>query len=377
MHSRHTSASVYYRAAIIDAATGGEVRALPRKRNLILDAGLDRVAVRKWDECIHYAAAGSGSTVTRRDSGAVTFTRSGSTVTASAGFFVADDVGRLLKLNSGEELRISAYASATSVTVTTSGAIAASPGTVWYVNQTGLDTELRRTNNYGTGGGDNAVTLNTGAGTLTRKRTFIFPAETATVTYREVGWSDFSTPGANLFGRDVLAGAGLTLTAGQQLKVILELVLTLDLLAPETADALAWAGGGAQQQLENIAFDYWFNPSEAGNVTVFVSESSEAFLTPEIVNGAASGRNISGSNWRVQATADAYVAGSHERTFSGYFDLNAGNSAAIRSHGFGWVDYGSVIFPILRVRHAANQAKTSDESLRLDFNHSWGRVLAN
>lgn len=371
----HTAAAVYYRASILDAATGREVAALPRKRNLILDAGLDLVAAERWQDCIRYAAAGSGATPTRRDSGAITVARAGSTLTASAGFFVPADAGRLFKFNTGPEVRVSAYVSPTQVTTSTSGTIAAAAGTLWSVNQTGLDSELERTNTYGTGGADNSVTVDPGTGRLTQRRTFIFPAETALRTYREVGWSPEHLSGNNLFGRDVLPGAGLTLAAGQQLKIVLDLVLTLELLAPEAAAALAWSGGTAQQQLENINWDGAFNPSSAANLSVFVSESADAFRAPR-VTGHSPGDPLGGTHYAVSSTASAYVPGSHERTFSGYFTLNDGNSAALRCAGFGWYDHWS-LYPVVRVRYGSLQTKDGDHSLRLEFRHTWGRVLTN
>lgn len=372
LRALHTAAAVFYRASVIDSATGLEVTAAPRKKNLILDAGLDLVASERWQDCIRYAVAGTGTAnPTRRDSGAVTFTRAAATVTASAGFFVPADVGRLLKFNTGEEMKITGYTSATSVTVSVSGTLAASAGTVWYINQTGLDTEVIRTNTYGSGGTDNTVTLDVGAGQLIQKRTFIFPAEVGGVTYREVGWSNNYSAGNNLFGRDVLA-VPLVLVAGQQLKIVLELTLTLELLAPETANTLPWSGGTAQQQIENVTWDHAFNPSQAGSVTVFVSESTDVFMGPSIVDAS-----ISGTHYTVASSATAYTPGSFTRAFSGYFGLNDGNSTVIRSAGFGWYYYPGTFYPVVRVRFSANQTKDSDHSLRIDFAHTWGRALAN
>lgn len=373
----HTRAAVFYRASVIDASMGAEVCALPRKKNLILDAGLDRVATEKWQDCIRYAAAGSDATPTRRDSGAVTVSRAGTTLTASAGWFVPADVGRLFKFNTGQEVKISAYTSATQVTTTTSGVIAASAGTMWSVNQTGLLAEIVRTNIYGTAGGDNSVTLEGGAGTITQRRTFVFAPETALVTYREVGWSPDGVAGANLFGRDVLPGAGLTLVAGQQLKIVLDLVLTVELLAPEAANTLPWAGGGtAQQQLENIWWSEYFNPSSATGGSVFLSSSTDAFRTARVVEDASPGGPLAGVHYSVNPVAATYIAGSFERNFSGTFTVNDGNSAAIRSAGYGWFWYAD-LYPVLRIKFSAAQTKDSDHTLRLDFRHAWGRVLVN
>src|SRR5690606_11548336 len=162
---------------------------------------------RRWAASFTSAVVGTGTDPVRRDSGAVTLSRAGTTVTASAGFFEAADVGRLLKMDTGEDMRVISFASSTSVEVDTSRPIAATPGTVWYVNQTALVSESKRSNTYSTDGGANGSTFL--VDTWTHKRTFVFSAEAGPVVYREIGWSWTNTVGANLFGRDLLAGAGV------------------------------------------------------------------------------------------------------------------------------------------------------------------------
>ncbi len=216
----HAAASVRYRLEILDAA-GLLVHRVPWKRNLILDQGLDAVAVRGWVQNFDYAVAGTGTTATRRDSGAITVSRAGTTLTASAGFFEAADAGRLFKFDTGEEVRISSYTDGTYVETVTSGTIVSAEGTVWYVNQTALATETKRTGTLSTDSGDNGSSFL--VDTWTHKRSFIFSAESGSVNYREVGWSATNTPGNNLFGRDLLAGGGVNLVSGQQLKVTVEM----------------------------------------------------------------------------------------------------------------------------------------------------------
>ena len=378
----HAAASVRYQITVL-GPDGRVAFALPPKRNLILDQGLDGIAARTWTASFTAAVVGTGTTPTKRDSGAITFSRAGSTVTASAGFFEAADVGRLLKFDTGEEVRITAFVDAQNVTTSTSGAIAAAEGTVWYVNQTGLATEVKRTSTFGTSAGECDSTFS--AGTWTHKRTFIFSAEAGVVNYREIGWSHTTTPGNNLFGRDLLAGLGVTLAAGQQLKVSVELSVAY---SPATSSAwtnviTGWSqdgahgitashvsfvntngtsGGGGGQELEPS--------SNQGRVILSSSSTAVAAMSsgvmtavPSVIAAKALG-------------AAAYASGSFSRTFSATFGVTEGNSASIRSIFLGFntagVEYGTY-----KVLLNANETKANTHNLSLTFTLTWGRVLNN
>jgi hypothetical protein len=118
------------------------------KYHLITDAGLDKVASVAWLNCVSTPIIGEGvsPTAVRRDSGGITFTQSGTTLTASAGFFSAADVGRLFKWgtgSTGNEIYITGYTSTSVVTVGTSATVGTPEiGTVWYVNTAALQTPL-------------------------------------------------------------------------------------------------------------------------------------------------------------------------------------------------------------------------------------------
>ncbi len=372
---------VHYSVAVIDAATGREVMRLPRKRNLILDQGLDGIAARSWAASFTQAVIGTGTDPTKRDSGAVTFSRAGTTVTASAGFFEAADVGRLLKWDTGEEVYVTAFTDASTVTVATSGTIAAGEGTIWYVNQTGLTTETKRTGTLSADSGAHG-TVWTG-GTATMKRTFIFSAETGTVNYREIGWSYTASAGANLFGRDLLDGVGVTLVSGQQLRVTVELSLTLSPATP-TAYVSAITGwtqngqmvvpsGSAAISIVSttgaITARNGLEPSSAKNVSVSASTAALGDLAEAFVNP-----NTAGVLATVAATAASYVAGSFTRTFSGTLGIAAGNSTSIRTL---WLAGNAGSDAGLRVLLAAAETKDSDHTLSLTFRVSWGRILTN
>lgn len=196
------------------------------KRNLILDSGLDSVASRNWVDNIAFGVIGTGNNPTDRDSGAVTVTVVSGVATASAAFFEAQDVGRLLRLDTGETGYITAFTSTTEVDVSMADA---GPGlfTIYYVNDTQLETEHKRSNSYSLlSAGNGSVWAGSPTFAWTFTRTFIFSAEAAPVTITEVGWSWGANPTA-LFGRQVLSGIGDSLLAGQQYVISVELTIAV------------------------------------------------------------------------------------------------------------------------------------------------------
>jgi hypothetical protein len=382
----HQSAEVHYTIEVIDAA-GRVARRLPRRRNLILDQGLDGIAARTWAASFTHAAVGTGTTPTKRDSGAITFSRTGDTVTASAGFFVADDVGRLLKFDSGEEVRITAFTDANTVTTADSGSIAAAEGTIWYVNQTGLVAETKRSGTYSTDAGANGSSF--AAGAWTHKRTFIFDAEVGSVVYREIGWSHTASAGANLFGRDLLPGVGVSLVAGQQLRVTVELSVSY---SPSTSSVYTnvvtgWTQDGTHG-VEGV---------RTGHVETVTAAGGTADTGGGVMEPATAGRiAISTDTTGIRATSTAnlslsglllakaaslgsYVSGSFTRDKSATFGVTEANSTAIRSLQLTTQIHTGVLQDLIayRVLLDAAEAKTSSQTLTLVFRLSWGRVLNN
>jgi hypothetical protein len=385
-------ASIRYRVEITEpdaAAPGGArtVQSIPWKKNLILDSGLNQIgSLFGWDDAIRYAVVGDSSEPTRRDSGAVTFTQDGNTLTASAGFFVEADNGRLIKLNdaAGTELRINGYTSPTTVAVDTARA-ATDPvnGTIWYVNQTGLlGNRVAYTNTYGSDGGDNSVTVQNGE--IVRKRTYIFPVATTLQTIREVCWkySDYTSGDLYYlaFGRDVLAGSGIVLTTGQQLKIVLELHVQIAPATPAPLPPLPWAGADARAQYECLSWNYAFNPAQTGGRYLFLADATDDFHAPEYggpdVNPTWSINGSATTVKRVEAQASPYLSGSFTRTFTGVFDINNGNMDGITCFGLGWPYYDTT-YSHFRVILAAPVSKDNSHILSLPIVLTWGRVLVN
>lgn len=381
-------AAVHYTISVLDP-DGREVERRARKRNLVLDQGLNLVATTAWCNLFSVAAVGTGTTPVKRDSGAILFTRAANVVTADAGFFEAGDVGRLLKFDSGEEMYITAFTDAQNVSVSVSGALpGGTPGTVWYVNQTALTTEVKRASTYGGDSGDNGMTFSLGS--MVNKRTFIFSAEAGSVTYNEVGWSNTGAAGANLFGRDVISG-GVTLSAGQQLKVIVELTLTA---TPQALTAYAsvisgWTQPGAFN-VESISKtgslaicyvdDFGGTAVPTGFGLSVLEPSHNKYLalatdaTP-IVAQTSTDLAYSGEIAKITLVGDAYVSGTFTRTYRGTFAVGQGNSTGIRSLCVTGSNGGSN--RIFRVLLDAAETKDSAHTLEIVFRLTWGRVLVN
>ena len=141
--------------------------------NLILDQGMDNLATVLSCNLFLNCAAGTGNTPTEDDSGATTATTSGTTCTASASIFAPGDVGKLLRFDTGEKAKITAYTSGTVVTLASSlGVAVGTQFTMYRVTQTGLTTESMRTSTYLTTSG---ACFNSRSGsTVTSQRTFDF-----------------------------------------------------------------------------------------------------------------------------------------------------------------------------------------------------------
>jgi hypothetical protein len=141
-----------------------------------------------WPSAFAACAVGTGTTPTYVDSGVITATAATTTVTASSAFFTSGMTGYLIKFDSGEERYIT-FVDTTHATLSSSLTIG-SPTlfTVYAVNQTGLDTETKRSNTYLTGAGNCGTSWT--STTSAQMRTYDFSVEGSNINYSELGWSD-------------------------------------------------------------------------------------------------------------------------------------------------------------------------------------------
>ena len=195
--------------------------------NLILDSGLNKAGTQNWSTCFTYCLFGNqvAPEEVRRDSGGITFTVTGTACVASGNFFVPTDTGRLIKFNdtNGQE-RYLTYVSAVAATLSSAATgIAAETGTVWYVNQTALQSLLQATDIYDQTGGSNGTTR--ALNVTTMKRTYIGTAVGGATTLTEIGFSS-SAANTNIFDRDIIPG-GVALASGDIPTAICHVVLTV------------------------------------------------------------------------------------------------------------------------------------------------------
>jgi len=218
-----------FKAQVLE--NGKVVRETDFAPNLILENGMNGLPTKLICDLFKYCAIGSDATPTFDSSGGITATASGTTVTAGTAIFSPSHVGELLVFDQTHKAVITGYTDTTHVTIGTALTVSTpTVFTMYRINQTGLVAEVKRTNNYLTGSGNCGTTYT--SGTYTHQRTFDFPIETGSVTYNEVGFSDNASPGANLNTRGIFAGAPISLTSGQQLRVIYYFIVTVSPISP-------------------------------------------------------------------------------------------------------------------------------------------------
>jgi hypothetical protein len=380
-------AEVHFQASILNA-DGSVARLFPRRKNLILDTGLDKIATQPWSNCFRYCAVGTGSTPTQRASGVITFTQSTTALVASASFFQAGDVGRLFKFGTGtagSEMYITAFTDDQNVTVSLSQTIGSpTVGTIWYVNQTGLTTETARTGTVQLNGGDNQSTVS--SPTITHKRTFLFPAVGGTVTYNEIGWSENSGAGANLFGRAVFT-PGVTLVLGQQLRVVVTLAVTYGPSAPTAVGNVGTLlDTSGNLMLEVLTCDQGGYDSTAKVQSNGVSNSPEGLDVPASHEAMAITATYSQNGAPatplgptltalagIAMTLASYSAGSFTRTASATYPVASYNG---NLHGLSHKQ-GDPLRSGVDVKFTTPQAMTSAQTLTIVWRFTWDRILTN
>lgn len=236
--------AVEFKTKIMDAATGLCVKESPWRKNLVLDAGLNALA-QSTNACgigssFSSLRIGGGTNPTSFASGAITFTQSTTSVTASGGFFTSAMVGGILKYGTGSggaEQYITAFTSSTLVTVSSSATVAATVGTIWMVQQTALQTPLFTTSTYQTTAGSNSTTYS--AGQQLMQRTFVNGVQGAPYTVNELGWN-VNSGGTAINGRIVLPSSDVVGTSNFYV-VIMQLTVTF---APSAPTAVGNVGTG-------------------------------------------------------------------------------------------------------------------------------------
>lgn len=394
MFSPHNRASlgVTFQTQVV-ASNGDIIRTSPPRKNLLLDAGLDFPAVHAIANCFRYLSLGTGNTPTRRSGGVVTFSQSGTAITASSAFFEAADVGRLLKYGdgaTGAEVYIAAVTSPTSAVAATPAEQASAVGSIWYVNETRHGAEFLRTGNIvSVAGGTGSAYY---AGTWTHFRTFETGAFTEAKLVTEVGWSPESATGKTLFGRALVPNGGDYVAAGNKYRVKVTLTVAYSPVSEILTHPDVGAGGFSTAGTYALEFLCPCKVAGDGNTTAPANGWADSGLllvtegclsriavklsTSDLPLRATVGETkdwvsefTGGTVVTANAPLDTYISGSRKRTCGqALFDTAAANMA-IRSIAF----HGSV-----RVLLSAAQTKTNLYRLYIGGpTFSWGRKLIN
>lgn len=263
-------------------------------------------------------------------------------------------------------------------------------------SDTGLQSEAKRTTTYYTASGGCGYS-DTGA---TRKlwRTFDFPTESAGANYSELGWSYSDSAGANLFSRALISGGTVSLTAGQSLRVVYELSITVAPastttenlsisgwpVSPATSTEVTWKIQGAQtfSQIDSSGYSSggFIEPgwrAEYGYWDKAVYFAPAVYSSRATLNGVFSDVSLAGTDLHPNvysgsgaAAYSAYVNGSFSRVLPslGFINASQFTSTSIlflgyapRTDDYYFSDRRSVICCNF------TQAQTKDALYRLKF----------
>ena len=394
----------YYKVMVV-GADGKVVGDEPQwQRNLILNQGMDHVAVATWAEQFEWAIAGTGTRVNSYDSSTDVASQSGTTVTSVGGIinFTTDAVaGDMIRWDSGSEARITSITGALIVEVTPSQSVGSGAYTVWKTAQVGLQTEIKRTQTYLTGSGNCESSVS--GTTMQMRRTYDFSAESGGVTYTEVGVGWAASLSTTVFSR-ILLNSPIALVSGQKLRLVYQLNITL---SPSTPVLKNLPVGGwpvspsvntdGQEQIQRVNMS---SVNTNGQSTIYggVGRVLDPHCSNTFNNGrqfalstnssalAAFGssvdRSTTGFVCSAAPTESAYVSLSFSLDLTTVFAVADGVSAAIRAVCLGYRYNGTPNYPYDLTAQSFTflfdqaQTKTNTQTLTFTVRFTWGRVLA-
>jgi hypothetical protein len=381
------SASIRFRTAIRNS-DGTYAKVNPWRKNTIMDVGLDALGnTHCWNACLGYCALGTSNDGNRRDTSPVTVSQAGTTLTASGSFFLSTDVGALFKFGTGSaglEVYIVSVTSPTVAVVNIPSTQTGQVGTLWFVNQTALVSQVIAPFSTTYAADIIGFTNTAGVATTTLTRHFISPAFGASHTIQELAWygrvGGFSPVPNEMFGRALVGGVGDAVSTGQQYEVICELSIVA---TPRTATPFGdvssgtWntAGNGTLEFAEGCFGSIFSgNDSAAGALesvhfpcTMYLAVAgwTQVDMTTSAVS-LPGGSVISDSN-----SASSYTSGTFTRSCSSFWGVT---SAVATIHGIIVSVDTQRDFSLL---FTTPIAKDNLHSLTITWTISWQRVLTN
>jgi hypothetical protein len=362
--------------------------------NMLTDFGLDDITVQAigWLNALNVPRLGNGVSPSpvRRDSGAITFTQSGTTLTASSTFFVADDTGRLFKWGTGStgaELYLT-YNSGTQCTVSASATVSTPTiGTIWYVNVSSLTSYISTLRWAPEAGADKNYSTASVAGdivTITHQNVQNSSAFSSGTSITEIGFNPYYYGGTQLYDLDIVNPPVAFLT-GDQARVTLQVIQTISGLTPVAASNVGTgydSSGTVQLESTGLSdngletFDSNGNPQgyngtldPGNNVGIGIVYGNAITLQPfNTFNGTYF---YTGSFFSQSSTkADSYGTGSHYRDVAVVWSISNANTTLYA------VSFGNSYRQFTLVFNTPF-VKTSSQTLTVRFRKSWSRVLVN
>ena len=362
--------------------------------NMLTDFGLDDITQGMgWLSGLGLPRLGNGVSPSpvRRDSGAITFTQSGTTLTASSSFFVSDDTGKLFKWgtgSTGDEVYLT-YVSGTQCAVSVSATVSTPTiGTIWYVNVSALTNYISGLSWVGEAGADKNYSVASVSGdvvTVTHQHVQNSSAFGSGTTVTEIGFNPLSYGETSLYDIDIISPPVVFL-AGDQARVTLQVIQTISGLTPASAPNVGTGyDSSGTVQLESIGlsdngletFDTYGNPS-GNNGTLdpgYLIGRGVVYgntITLQPFNADTGTYIYSGSSYFANNTQspDSYGTGNH------YIDINITWGIANANTTLYAVSFGANCRQFTLVFNTP-LVKTSSQTLSFKFRKSWSRVLVN
>jgi hypothetical protein len=361
---QHTSAAIDFQIDVI-GRNGRTLRRLPKRRNLIPNSALDALGAQTchWRTCTNSVAVGTGALTTKRASGATTITATAGALGASAGFFLAADVGRVLKLDSGEEYIITGYTSPTAASSSNLTNAAASPGTIHYTTLTGLVTETERSSTVAPGG-SRVSAYDATLKTWTHTIILLTPILATARVYTEIAWSWDNGAGGPIFGLAPISPS-VNLGSGQRLRVTISVVVKPSPMAPVAVSAGLAVGNFSCER----------TGSDAGRVhfrEVWLGTSGPALAAPSTSSSPSIGTFIQAGT----CAFAGYSNGTYKRVLNFEFadSLGAITAPSLRLN---YGDNSGGVTCDARLLFTSPLVKTANDRVNGSIEYSWGRDLVN
>jgi len=369
---------------IIDRS-GRVIRSYPCQDNLIVNNGMNKLAVARLADCLTMAKAGTGTTPTFDDPGVTVASQTGTTVTLSGGSFLftdtGTDAGKMISYTvSGKTVRIVSITSTTIAVVDHVESETTADFLVYRTNQASLFLNVDTHAQYATGTGNCGTTINSTSMIL--KRSYDFATRGSDKTYTEIGifHSD-----STMWSR-VILGSSVFVATGRALRVVYTLTINYSPLTPRAIGASPITGwtftADEQMQLPCMA------GIDVSGATVFVAGSGDSTFSMEpsvagncFISPSSTAHNAFGSDGPARGTnaftkahtLNVYTSLDFFRRKTVSYTLAEANRSDWHSFGVG--NSGATQQGLVVITNAS-QTKDSSHTLSITYKVTWDRVLS-